>query len=221
MQQQKKPRKPQYVSPAGVAVFPWLNRPDTKFDKEGKGGVYKTGLRLSAEEFTTALVGGKPFQQFIDELVLASVAEAQQEHPKERKQIKARAPYQVETDDAGEETGTVLVSFKQNARIVRKDQTVVNITIPLFNAQGQPIDEPIYGGSIIKVAFTVRNTWMQASKEAGVRFDIAAVQAIKVQKTDRSASDFGFSLEDDGMEPAAGGYDATAAGPGEDDQVDF
>jgi hypothetical protein len=195
MAEQKKPRKPQYVSLAGVAVYPWLNRPDTKFDKEGKGGVYKTDLRLQASDFETGLVGGKPFRQFIDELVEASLAEAQAEHPKERKQIKVRAPYEYETDDTGEESGTVLVRFKQNARITRKDGTVVNITIPMFNAQGQPIEDPIYGGSIIKVAFTVRNTWMQASKEAGVRFDIAAVQALKIQRSDRTATSFGFAAE--------------------------
>ena len=113
------------------------------------------------------------------------------------------------------------MSFKQNAKINRRRTARVNVTIPLFNAQGKPITDAIYGGSIIKVAFTVRNTWMQASKEAGVRFDIAAVQGLKIQKTDRSASDFGFGVEDDGMAPAAGDYDETAAGPGAGDDVDF
>lgn len=40
---EKRERRPSYVSPAGPAVYPWLNKPDNKFKDAGQ---YKTGVRL-------------------------------------------------------------------------------------------------------------------------------------------------------------------------------
>lgn len=231
MAQQKK-RKPSYVSPIGVAGYPWLNRPDMAYFENGKksdrpnpnGGVYKVDLRLTSEEFhDREYRDGKSFQQWLDALVDASVEEARREYPKFSKQIKPHYPYEAETDDTGEETGEYKIKFRQNAKIKRKDGTIVDVTIPLYNRAGRLIEDPIYGGSMIQVAFTVRNTWMANDKKAGVRLDIAAVRVLKLVKTERSASDFGFEVEDDeAPEPAGGDYDETAMGPGEGDEpVDF
>ena len=35
------------VSPKGIAVYPWLNRPDTKFSADGD---FKVTLKVSADE---------------------------------------------------------------------------------------------------------------------------------------------------------------------------
>ena len=42
-----KNQRVQIVSPKGTAVYPWLNRPDTKFSDDGE---YKVTLKISAEE---------------------------------------------------------------------------------------------------------------------------------------------------------------------------
>jgi hypothetical protein len=199
----KKTRKPSYISCEGVAVYPWLNRPDTKFVPAGMtaeewGGVYKTGLRVPASVFTSAPYrDGLTFKAFLDNLVDGSVEEAKTDHPKEKKLVKTAYPYKDEVDDEGEDTGNVLINFKQNARIKRRDGQIIEVKIPLFNAQGKPITDAVYAGSIIKVAFTTRNTWMPANKEAGLRLDISAVQVLKlVSSSSRSASDFGFGTEE-------------------------
>jgi hypothetical protein len=227
----KKSRKPSYISCEGVAVYPWLNRPDTKFVPAGMtaeewGGVYKTGLQVTAPVFTSAPYrDGLTYKAFLDNLIDASVEEAKREHPKEKKLVKAAFPYKEEMDDDGEETGNFLVNFKQNAKIRRKDGQVIEVKIPLFNARGEAITDAIYGGSIIKVAFTVRNTWMAKEKEAGIRLDISAVQVLKLVKSSRSASDFGFGTEggyeDEDDDAPAGNAFAGNGGGDAGDEDDF
>lgn len=227
----KKARKPSYISCEGVAVYPWLNRPDTKFVPAGMtaeewGGVYKTSLQIPANAFTsTEYRDGLSFKALLDHLIDASFEEALREHPKDKKQIKRAFPYKEEVDDEGEETGNYLVNFKQNAKIKRKDGQVIEVKIPLFNAKGQPITDAIYGGSILKVAFTVRNTWMAKDKEAGIRLDIAAVQVLKLVKNNRSAADFGFGTEggydDEDEDAPAGNAFAGSGGGGAEDEDEF
>jgi hypothetical protein len=223
----KKNRKPSYISCEGVAVYPWLNRPDTKFVPAGMtaeewGGVYKTSLQIPAAVFTSSVYrDGLTFKAFLDQLVDASVEQAKTEHPKEKKLVKATYPYKEEMDDDGDETGNFLVNFKQNAKIKRKDGQIIEVKIPLFNARGEAITDAIYGGSIIKVAFTTRSTWMPGNKEAGVRLDISAVQVLKLVKTSRSASDFGFGAEegyeDDDDAPAGNAFAGNGGGAAGDE----
>jgi hypothetical protein len=226
-----KKSKPRYISCEGVAVYPWLNKPDTKFVPAGMtaeewGGVFKTGLRVPSAEFAgSAYRDGLTFKAFLDQLVDQSFEEARTEHPKDKKLIKRTFPYKDETDDEGEDTGNVLINFKQNARIKRRDGQVIEVKIPLFNARGEAITDAIYGGSIIKVAFTVRNTWMAKDKEAGIRLDIAAVQILKLVKTSRSASDFGFGneagYEDEDDDAPAGNAFAGNGGGDAGDEDEF
>ena len=46
MSETKKQKRVRYVTPKGIAVFPWLGKADTKFKPEGQ---YKITLRLSEE----------------------------------------------------------------------------------------------------------------------------------------------------------------------------
>lgn len=214
---QKRAKKPRFVSPAGVLVFPHLNRPDTKFKDDGE---YHCKLRLSDAEFAD-------LKARIDEKTEAAVEEAKTENPKVKKQITTYFPYQEETDDDGEPTGNWLVSFKQNAKIRLRDGTVKAVTIPIFDSQGNVVDTDVWGGSVAKVSFTFRNIWVAGTKTAGVRLDLGAAQIIKlVQGGQQSAEGYGFGKEDDGFvadnSAGAHGFDEDDdSGDDDGDEGDF
>ena len=64
----KKARNPRYVTQVGVAIYPHLVEPDTKFNAEGE---YKVKLRLSPDSVITDSKGKRvaDVQSFIDEMM--------------------------------------------------------------------------------------------------------------------------------------------------------
>lgn len=189
----KEKKRKRFTSPKGVAKYPWLSLPSTAFNKNE----YKTGLLLKAEDETT-----EKFLAFLDGLVEESYTEAVNTLKKDgkaaaAKQVKRRYPYKDELDkDTGEETGFIELNFSTQA--VSKDGKPRKMR--LFDAKGEsisPDDVKVAGGSVIKVNFTPSNYYMAASKEAGVKLYLNAVQIIDlVEFGGGSASDFGFEEEE-------------------------
>jgi hypothetical protein len=189
---EKKQRK-RFASPKGIAKYPWLNTPSTAFNKNE----YKTGLLLKAGEETT-----EKFLEFLNGLVNESYAEAVENLKKEgkaaaAKQVQKRYPYKEELDkETGEETGFIELNFTTQA--VSKEGKPRKVR--LFDAKGEsinPDDVKIAGGSVIKVNFTPSNYYMAASREAGVKLYLNAVQVIDlVEFGGGTASDFGFEEEE-------------------------
>lgn len=81
--------KTSITTPKGRAVYPWLNKPDTKFNTEG---VYKTGVAVNPDEAKS--------------LILKLEEIAQDEFGK-NKAAKAKLPFKVD-----EETGDVVFNLK-------------------------------------------------------------------------------------------------------------
>lgn len=77
------------TTPKGRAVYPWLNKPDTKFNADG---VYKTGIAVSADE-------AKALVSKLDQIALDEFGK--------NKADKAKLPYKVD-----EETGDVVFNLK-------------------------------------------------------------------------------------------------------------
>ena len=88
-----------YTTPQGIAIYPWLNKADTKFHDEG---VFKTNL----------LVDSDKAQDLIDK-----INEFAQEHLG-KKMSKARLPY--ETD---EDTGQIIFKTKSQYAPKFKDSS--------------------------------------------------------------------------------------------------
>lgn len=201
---EKKQRK-RFTSPKGIAKYPWLSTPSTAFNKNE----YKTGLLLKADDETT-----EKFLEFLNSLVDESYNEAVANLKKEgkiaaAKQVQKRYPYKSELDkETGEETGFIELNFTTQA--VSKDGKPRKMR--LFDAKGvsiNPDDVKVAGGSVIKVNFTPSNYYMAASKEAGVKLYLNAVQVIElVEFGGGNAADFGFEEEE--------GYSYEADMPNED-----
>lgn len=183
------------TSPIGVAKFPYLTTPDTKFKAEGE---YSVNLILDPEECADFLAD-------LDALADEAVEKAKQDLIEKKKKAYAKAvvranPYRPELDQDGNETGMIEVRFKSKASFQRKDGTVVNIRPRLFDAKGAQVDPSkvtIYSGSVLRVNFTPNPYYVASLKSAGVSLLLNAVQILElVEYGGGSAEDFGFEVEE-------------------------
>ena len=161
-----------FTTPKGIAQYPHLSKPDTKFSKPGD---YKVNLILSAEEAAPII-----------EQINAAFAENMQAELKKqgKKELKAaNPPYMEELGDDGQPTGNVIFKFKSTAAYKPA----------IFDAKGKPMMESnIWGGSEIRVNSTI-GAYYVATVGVGVALRIRAVQVIRlVEGSAEGASRFGF-----------------------------
>lgn len=191
-----KAKNPRYTTPAGIAQYPYLTKPDTKFNPDGE---YRLKLEIpgaAAQDIVT----------FLDEQHEASIAKAKKENP--GKKIKeGSASYEVDDD-----SGKVTVSFKLKAKVTPKNGEPFEQRPAIFDAKGKPIqgEAKIGGGSKVKVAYELV-PYYTAIAGAGVSLRLKAVQVIDLVEFSggASADSYGFG-EEDGYEAE----DNSAAGNG-------
>lgn len=189
------------TTPKGIAVWPKLDTPDTKFDAEG---VYTVKLKLTDEE-------AAPYVVLINKLAADHFekTKAACKDPVKKKKIKLTEdmPYKPEYDKEGNETGHTILSFKMKASGVSKKTGKPWTRKPsLFDAKGEKIVKVpnIGGGSLIRVSCEYV-PWDNPKGEVGTSARLEGVQIIKLCSFgDRSASEHGFGQEDDGYEAESG-----------------
>ena len=164
-----------FTTNKGVAYYPYISAPDTKFDDSGH---YKVNLCLSKEDAknVTDLVQGE---------ILAGIKAMKDAKPS--KQIKqAPLPYHDELDDdTGEPTGNVIIKFKSKAAYKPA----------VFDAKGSMMAKHnIYGGSVVKVNGSAA-FYDSPSIGAGVTLRLRAVQVIEYVEGSSGAGKFGFGEE--------------------------
>jgi len=207
-----KAQKRKFVSPAGEAVYPYLNRPDTAdIDGQPQRPAFKCRLRIDSDNKAGTIQNGKPtaetLRQLIDRLVDEAWDEREDSIPAKYKKVAEKVyPYEEEVDGAGEPTGTLLFNFKQNAELALKDGSVAKVKIDLFDAKRKRTTSNIGGGSKLKIAFTHRTYGMVSGKQynVGISLDFSGVQILElVEFGGGSADSYGFGDEDyDGIDSA-------------------
>jgi len=200
----------QFVTPKGVAVWPSLNTPDTKFVAEGE---YHTKLRIQAED-------AAPLIQQLEGIRDAYLAEAVRRDPKV-KQYKMADLYEEEVDDQGNLTGHYLFKFKQKAVIQTRSGSSLNMKVALFDSQRSPTTAQIGGGSVLRIAGSAIGYAMPSTKMVGLSLRPSAVQVIQLSSMGGASAD-AFTIEDgfvadDEDEPVA----VTAGTSFNDDESDF
>jgi hypothetical protein len=183
----KKTKLTRYVTPKGTAQYPYLTKPDTKFNPDGE---YKISLELDAAD-------AQEITSFLDGQHAQSLAKAKEENT--GKKIKeGDVPYSVD-----ENTGKVTVRFKLKAKVTPKNGDPFEQKVALFDAKGAPIGAgaTVGGGSKVKVAYEVI-PYYTAIAGAGISLRLRAVQVIDlVEYSSGGAGAFGFG-EEDGYEAA-------------------
>ena len=175
------------VTPEGIAHYPWLSKPDTKFDKNG---TYSCNVFIDTKE-------AKPLIEMINN-------EVDEFHAAEEKSSKKTLernilPY-IEHGDSRDTNsvvpqGKVMFKIKQNGVIGDKP-----FRPHLVDAEGTPIVDKngdnivVYGGSKVKVAFDL---YTYNNLKVGVTLKLVAVQVLELQ--DAGAPDIsklGFKKEE-------------------------
>lgn len=148
-------KKKKFVTPAGIAVYPRLNRPDTKYNEHG---TYSADLRISLEE-------AKLLLKELGDLYKAHVGSA---HPKFAPRKDKEAIWYFDQDDEGD-FDKEFVTLKLRAKnVMTKKGEIWDRKPKLFDASGNRIKNPpqIGGGTIMKVSFTAD---CYSGKVTGVR----------------------------------------------------
>ena len=117
---------PMHVSPIGTASWPWLNKPDVRFDPDG---IYHVKLIMSKGD-------AKKVQGIVDPLMNGG----------------KHNPVKAELNDVGEDTGNYVVQFKMKSHVkTRKgefDQKPV-----ILDKEGNRIDAIVGAGTKMKVDY--------------------------------------------------------------------
>lgn len=192
-----------FITPRGVAVFPKLNEPDTKFKTEGE---YTVKLRLKEEQFDPKLLAA------LEAVRDAQVAETKADLTEKKqgaklKSLKVRPVLTAETDkETGEETGFVLINCKMRASgISKKTGKPWSRKPDIFDSKGVLLKKvpAIWGGSELKVSVDARPYYTPSANEVGLSFALEGVQILKlVSGQERDASAYGFKAEEDGFDSA-------------------
>lgn len=205
------------VTPVGVARFPRLTKPDTKFKKDGE---YSVGLVLSPEEAAPLI---KAIDAADDAWFQECLSEATT--PKAKKALKRlHKPYADETDAEGEETGNIVFKASRPASFKKDDGTVLNFTVALFDSKGKPLPKSvdIWGGSKVKLNVEL-NPYNTQLAGVGVSLRLKAVQVIDlVSGGERTADAYGFAAVEGGYEAeeATGVAEEEDEDTGEEDEND-
>jgi len=196
------------VTPNGTLTgFVAIEKPSTKFDDNG---VFSCQVAFTGED-------AKKMKKEIDNAMAESLKNA--------KGVKraANPPYTIEGK-------TLVVKFKQKARIVTRKGDVWEKDVKLFDAANKPITEYIAvgEGSVVKVAYD-SYAWGVAALGAGITLQLQMVQVIDLVK--RSSGDGGvdnpfeategFTAANKKTNPFEGSDDDDVEETVEDDDIDF
>lgn len=202
-----------FTTPRGTAIYPWLNKADTKFGDP----VYKLELAVEEGEDTTK------FTDSLEDIFSDFYAETQSnEEGKFNEFTKEDLPFYAED-------GQVFIRAKLNklGKNKAKNETWEN-KIAFFDPKGTPIPgthlPAIGGGSILRMSVEVRPYSMPetvgkgkakvTNLKCGLSLRIKAVMVIEARQeaAQQTASQHGFEEEEGGYSYDPASFDETAGG---------
>jgi hypothetical protein len=167
-----------FTTPVGELVYPWLSRPDTRFQPEG---VYQGKLLLPlelAQDLIARLEG--ILKDFIATLDI-----------QKQKKLSAAPVFEMEVDEDGNETGNVLFKYKLKALVTpREGEPFTQAPVLVYAADGSAVTDPIYGGTMAKLKGQVVPYTNTASGRVGITLRLRSVQVHELVSGDGEAGAF-------------------------------
>ena len=174
--------KPVFTTPKGVAVYPRLGKPDTKFHDLGQ---YKADISIPAEEA----------KKFLEPILKLYKEHTGKNHPKNPSRDNKNAIYWVEEDEEGNETGNYVLKLRVKNKNTREGD-VWDRKPAQFSASGKPIKVNPYGGTVMKVSIEAY-AWKTPTGGKGLSLQPLAIQVFElVEGQGGSASNYGFAAEE-------------------------
>jgi hypothetical protein len=208
--------------PRGLAIWPRLNTPDTKYNAAGK---YECKVAIDGDDAALASI-----RATAERLTAAKLEEVKAELIDKGKKALADKITTVdliraeEDDETGEETGRVLIKASMTATGVSKKTGKPWKRKPdIFNGKGELLKNPpqIGSGSVVKLSVEMFPYYAANDKTVGVSFRLEGVQVIKlVTFGERDASGHGFGAEDDADDINDAADREIAGGAGTSDDED-
>ena len=178
--------KVRFITPKGVANYPWLNAPDFAYNSDGE---YKVKMVFPNTDETQAMLAK-----------LEEIRDSFYEEWKKNPKNKGKKANLADIGEWDEETDELKLNFKSKAQFTNKDtDEIIKIKIPLFDAKGTPVDVKIGGGSVLRIAYTPEGYYMASTKMIGVTCRIAAVKVIELKEyAGAGAGAYGFDDDEEG-----------------------
>ena len=195
-------KAPRYTTPLGVAQYPWLVEPDTKFNPDGD---YKVNMLFGDKDNEHLKFILKDLANILEEYYQGVITDPK--YAKVASKIQKADIYEEDTD------GNIVMKFKQKA-ILKSIKGTHEVKIPLFDAKGKPLSNiKLGGGSKIKLCFSVAPYYVPSTRMCGLSLRPVAVQVIELKEWAEGGTmqAYGFKSED--------GYDGAEAT--EDDDPPF
>lgn len=187
------------ITPRGIAIFPNITRPDTKFPKNGYP-VYTGKLAIDSDAAGLAEFVAK-CEALRDEKVAEVKAElSAAKQGAKLKTLKVAPITKPEVDkETGEETGRVIINPKLVSGGKKKDGSEFTQKPDVLDSKGKLISKPpaIYGGSTLKLGVQAFGYYNAKDNEVGVSFRLKAAQIIALAEKRES---FAFGAEEGGYE---------------------
>lgn len=160
----------------GIAVYPHLNKADTKFVPQGE---FKTGLRMTEEE-------AKP--------LMARLSKIFQEHTGKKLNKHNTNLWKIDEDDQGEPAGTITFQAKVK-NVLRKDGTSWERKPKQYDSQAKLTEVQVTGGSELVVACDIY-AW-DAGSTKGISLQPVAIQIINL--VEYAGGGHGFDIVEGGF----------------------
>ena len=197
-------------TPQGIARYPWLNTPDTKF---GSPGDYKTGLIMDPSQasgydaFATKYASFKK-RAMADcvEQIQAALDEIPDTPQNKAKRAKFsgmisnidevfKDPLTDEYDDTGNLTGSKILDCKSKAEWKDpKSGNVISFKPEQYDSTGKPMESEVMisGGTVLCMKVTLSNYFIPATGICGIaKPKIHACQVIKLSSSGSAGGGFG------------------------------
>lgn len=171
----------QGVTPKGSLLFPHIYEPETY---EGKDVGFTVNIKFDQKE-TDAFI---------------AVIDKELEKAKHSIKLKPGQKWSAEPflGYREDKDGDIVFKFKANSHYTTKSGETHKVTIPVFDAHGKPIKDPlsIGNGTIAKVAYTLVPYWISKVVN-GIKLRLDAVQIIDLKEYgEKDAKGYGFCEEE-------------------------